>query len=62
MAENQRQTRLDGNKLTIVSVVTDAKLVAETAVTKELEEHVYAVMKRQLHFGQSLSDLFGFDQ
>jgi hypothetical protein len=50
---NQAQTRLHSNGY---------KPVAETVVTKELGEHVSAVMRLKLHFRQRLSDLFGVGQ
>jgi hypothetical protein len=40
-------------------VVTYTKLVAKTTITKELGEHVSAVMRWQLQNGQRLSDKFG---
>jgi hypothetical protein len=40
----------------------DTKLVAETGVTREVGEHISAVMRRQLHLAQRLSDHFGIAQ
>jgi hypothetical protein len=40
----------------------DTKLVAETVVTEELGEYVSAAIRRQMHFGQKFSDLYGIGQ